>query len=195
MRNEWIGDFYDDAFSRLGITVPGTIVNSAIALFNRANPNHGSRRNCGLAVACLSQAGKALQIPFDVALLSRIFAIPDRLGNDGVGELVTAGLAAPVAPETVRDVAEVFAQRLQLPNHAHAEIRTLAEKLDTWRQTNRLFRPCLTVSLAGGCVWHVVVTNRLNGQFTREKIQEVTGVSKTTFHIVHSRIKKTIQKY
>jgi transcription initiation factor TFIIIB Brf1 subunit/transcription initiation factor TFIIB len=186
-----IRDFYDDAFSRVGITVPGFIVDTAVALFWQAASIHREERNYGLAIACLSEAGKNHQIPFDIALLSRVFSVSDRLGYDGLHELINKGLAAPMPTENVYDVATVFSERLQIPPEIRAKIQILARKIETLRKSNRMFRPCRTTSLASGCIWHIILGEHLNRSFTRDRIQHVTGTSKTTFNLVHSCIKKT----
>lgn len=181
--------FYDRGLDVAGLTVASTAIQMAANFANCIPVTHRGARRRGIDVACLYEAMRMFGYAPDVVLLAHAFDVPESYIFDGTQTLVNHRIAQPINTDDIPTLAVKFACALNFDFPLRMKLEALGTRVQNMRRMCRELRAARPTSLAAGCIWHIVVTNRLTKQTTRDDIQRVTHVAKSTFNMVHKHIK------
>lgn len=182
-------DTYDRGLDTAGLTVSSTVVRLATGLFNRVPGVHRGHRRTGIEVACLCEAMRTNGYTPDVTRLAAAFGVPVPHVFGGMQILVEAGVAKPVNTDSVVALAVSFANALRLDFKFRLVLEHTCDRAERSRRSIRELRAARPASLAAGCLWHVIVTNGMAKTVTRNDVQRVTNVAKSTFNAIQRHIK------
>lgn len=189
--SEKFGDYIDEGLQKAGITVSSDVVALAETFKNRVDPKHRGERRNGFLLACLHQAAKENGVALEIRILSGCFDTADVYIHAGLEELAKNGVVSPVAAVSsdIPFLARTYALRLDLPHPMVVDAERIARAVSRAKRRNPKIRPCRSNSVAAGCIWRVLCDNHATRTGSRELLERVTGVSKTTFNLVYSHIK------